>query len=70
MVYTKSRATMKCWYPYTKKLKYFSSATFDEHNNNFGKIWSPGYNLWKDIETSALQKIKIDISDQAFIKYC
>ena len=31
--YKNSRATMKCWDPHTKKLKYCSSAKFDEHNN-------------------------------------
>ena len=28
--------------PHTKKLKYCSYAIFDEHNNKFGKGWSPG----------------------------
>ena len=59
---------MKCWYPYTKKLKYFSSATFDEHNNNFGKIWSPGSNLLNVIDTSNITKIKIYLSNNPFIK--
>ena len=37
MGYTNSRATMKWWDPRTKKIKHFSSAKFDEHNNKFGK---------------------------------
>ena len=37
MGYTKIRATMKWWDPHTKKLKYCSSAYFDEYNNKFGK---------------------------------
>ena len=42
MGYKNSRATIKWWYPRTKKLKYCSYANFDEHNNKFGKGWSPG----------------------------
>ena len=26
---------------HTKKPKYFSSSRFDDHNNKFGKQWSP-----------------------------
>ena len=37
MGYTNRRATMKLWDPHTKKLKYYSHAKFDEHNNKFGK---------------------------------
>ena len=33
MGYTNNRATMKWWYPCTKKLKYCSSAEFDGHSN-------------------------------------
>ena len=45
MGYKNSIATMKWWYPRTKKLKYFSSEKFDEHNNKFGKGLSPGSGL-------------------------
>ena len=37
MGYTNSRATMKFCNTHTKKLKYFSSAKYDERNNTFGK---------------------------------
>ena len=37
MDYTKIRATMKWWDPHAKKLKYFSSANFDEYDNKLGK---------------------------------
>ena len=42
MSYTNIRATIKWWGPHTKTLKYCSSAKIDEHNNKFGKGWSPG----------------------------
>ena len=42
MDYTNSIDTIEWWYQYTKKLKYFLSAEFDEHNNKFGKVCSPG----------------------------
>ena len=41
MGYTNIIAIMKWWYPHTKRLEYCSSAEFDEHNNKFGKGWSP-----------------------------
>ena len=41
MGYTNIRATMKWWYPHTKKLKYCPSEKIDEHNNKSGKGWSP-----------------------------
>ena len=68
MVYTNSRATIKLWYPHTKKLKYWLSAKFDEHNNNFGKGWSPGSNILKGKYTSAIPTIKIDLSDHPCIE--
>ena len=37
MSYINDIATMKGWYPHTKKLKYCSYEKFDEHNNKFGK---------------------------------
>ena len=45
MGYTNSRSAMKWWELHTEKLKYSSSAKFDEHNNKFGKGWSPGYEI-------------------------
>ena len=42
MGYTNRRAMLKWWDPHTKKFRYFSSAKFDEHNNKFVKVWSPG----------------------------
>ena len=55
MGYTNSRATIKWWNPHTKKLKYFSSVKFDEHNNTFGKVWSPGSELILSKNISILQ---------------
>ena len=66
---TNSRATMKWWYQHTKKLKYCSSGNFDEHNNIFGKGWSPGSKLMLGTNISALPTLKIDLSDHSFIKY-
>ena len=57
MVYTNSRSTMKFWEPYTKKPKYCSFAKFDEHNNKFGKIWSPGSELMRGKNNSTLHQI-------------
>ena len=62
MGYTNIVATIKWWYPHTKKLKYFSSAKFDEHKNKFGKWWSPGYPLINGTNISALPMLKIDLS--------
>ena len=36
MGYKNSKATMKWWGPKNKKLKYCSSAKFDEYKNKFG----------------------------------
>ena len=41
MDYTTSISTMELWDPQSNKLKYFLSSKFDEHNNKFGKGWSP-----------------------------
>ena len=38
---TSSRSINKWWNPHTKKLKYCSSATFDEDNNKLEKGRSP-----------------------------
>ena len=59
--YTKSGATIKWWYTHTKKLKYCSSKTFDEHNNNFGKLWSPGSELMTGTNISNLPTLKTNI---------
>ena len=45
MGYTNRRVTMKLWYLHTNKVNYFSSAKFNEHNNKFGKGWSPSSEL-------------------------
>ena len=68
MGYTNSRATMKLWDPHTKKLKYCSSTKFGEHNNKFGKGWSPGSKLMLGTNISTLKKLKTDLSDDPFIK--
>ena len=62
-------ATVKWWEPYTKKLKYCSSAKFDEQNNKFSKGWSPCSELMLGTSTFTLPTLKIDVSDHPFIKY-
>ena len=69
MGYTNSRAKMKWWDPHIKKLKYFLSAKFDEHNNKFGKLWSPGSTLTTGTNISALTMLKNDLLYHSFIKY-
>ena len=59
MGYTNSRETMKWWDPHTKKLKYFSYAKFDEHNNRFRKGWYPSSALMTSTNVSALQTLKL-----------
>ena len=54
MFYTKSRATMKWWDPQTNKLKHCSTEKNYEHNNKFGKGWSPGYELMLGANTYTL----------------
>ena len=68
MFYTNRIATMEWWDTHTKKLKYGSSSKFDEHNNKFGKLWSPGSTLINVTTIYALTMLKIDISDHPFIK--
>ena len=68
MGYTNIRSTMKLWDPYTKKLKYCSPEKFDEHNNKFGKGWSPGYEPILGTNISTLPTLKTDLSDHPFIK--
>ena len=51
---------MKWWDPHTKNLKYFSSAKSDEHNNKFGKGWSPGSELIIGANNSTLPILKLN----------
>ena len=69
MGYTNTIATMKWWYPHTKKLKYCSSEKIYGHNNKFGKGWSPVSELIFGTHNSTLLTLKIDPSDHPFIKY-
>ena len=69
MGYTNSIAIMKWWYPHTKRLEYCSSAEFDEHNNKFGKGWSPGSELMLGKNISTLPTLKTELSDYPSIKY-
>ena len=55
--------TMKWWDPHTKKLKYCSSEKFDEHNNKFGKGWSPGSELMLCTNIYTLTTLKNNPSD-------
>ena len=41
----------------------------DEHNNKFGKGWSPGSELVLGTNNSTLPTLKIDLSYHPFIKY-
>ena len=58
MGYTSSSATIQRWDPPTKTLKYCSSEVFDQHNNNFGKGWSPCSELMIVGNTSILITLK------------
>ena len=69
MGYKNSRATMKRWYPHTKKLKYCSYAKCGEHSNKFGKEWSPGSELMLGKNISTLPTLKSELSDHTYIKY-
>ena len=68
MGYTKIRAKMKLWNPYTSKLKYCSFAKFDKHNNKFEKRWSPGSVFINGTNISSFTKLKIYLSYNPFIK--
>ena len=68
MGYTNSRATMKWWDPHTKNLKYFPYDKFDEHNNKFGKGWSPGSGLMLGTNNYTLSTLKIGLLNHPFIK--
>ena len=69
MDYTNIIDTMKWRYSHTKKLKYFSYENFDEYNNEFSKGWSLGSEIITGTNIYTLTTLKIDISDQPFIKY-
>ena len=60
---------MKWWDLYTKKIEYFSSTKFYEHNNEFGKVWSNRYALMNGKNSSALPTLNIDLSDHPSTKY-
>ena len=68
MGYTNSRATTKCWDPHINELKYCSYAKFDEHNNKFGRGWSPGYSLMNVKNIPAFLTLTFYLSDLPFIK--
>ena len=55
--------------PTQKDTHFFSSAKFDEHNNEFDKSWPPGYELMLGTTISTLPTLKIDHSYYSFIKY-
>ena len=69
MIYTNIRSAMKWLNPHTQNLKCFSSAKFYEHNNKFGKRWSPGYEFIPGTNISTLPTLNIDLSYHPFIKY-
>ena len=60
---------MKWWDPHNKTLKYGSSVKLDEHNNKFGKGFSPGSELLLGTNISTPPTLKIDLSDHPFIRY-
>ena len=62
MGYTDGRFTMKWWDPHTKKLKYFSFEKFNEHKNEFCKVWSPGSERMIGTKHSTLTTLKIEVS--------
>ena len=69
MGYTISRNTMICWDPHTKILKHCSSEYIDEHNNKYSKGWSQGSKLMLGTNISTVPTLKVDFSDNPFIKY-
>ena len=68
MGYAKIMATIKQWDPHTKELKYCSYTKFYEHNNKFGKLWSPSSELILGTNNFTLPTLKIYPSDHPFIK--
>ena len=69
MGYNNIRAKIKRWNQHTKKLKYFSSAEFDEHKNKFTKGWSPSYKIITSKNVSNLTTLKNYLSNNPFTKY-
>ena len=63
-----SISTIKWLEQHTKRIKYCSSAKFDEHNNKFGKGCSPGSKLMLGTNISTIPTLKIDPSDHPLIK--
>ena len=61
MGYIINRATSKWWYQHTNRLKYYSLDFFDEHNNKFGKSWSPGSELMLSTNIYILLTLKFDL---------
>ena len=59
---------MKWWGPHTKKIKYCSSAKFDEHNNKFGKRWSKYSELMLITNNFTPPILKTDLSYHPFVK--
>ena len=59
MGYTNRREKMKWRDKNTKKLKYYSSAKFDEHNNKFSTGWFPDSNFLNVTYTPDIQTIKL-----------
>ena len=59
MGYSKNRATIKWWYPHAKKLQHCSSEIFYEHNNKFGKVLSPGFEIMLGTNISTLSTLKL-----------
>ena len=45
--------------PNRQELKYSLSAKFDEHNNKFGKVWSPGSELITGTTVYVLPALKL-----------
>ena len=69
MGYSSRRATIKCWYPHNNTLKYCSSEKYDEHNNKFGKVRSPGSEIITGTNISTLPTFKKYLSDHPFVIY-
>ena len=47
--------------PTQQETRIFLSAKFDEHNNKYGKVWSPGYEFMLGTNTSIFLTLKIDL---------
>ena len=69
MGYTNRREKMKWRDKNTKKLKYYSSVKFDEHNNKFSTGWFPDSNFFECHIYTRHTNNKIDPYYHPFIKY-